>query len=258
MRAAVTFLAVLGAGSALAQSITTSGWNKAAVSAETIAAKADTALRNLKDVTGTYGSMLVEPDGSRARSEGKIWVLTPTKFRLEYPFMLKTPRDIDKRILVANGSEVAINARAEKLVNGKMVSDGMNSWVKRTKAGQQGTWSVPGMLTRWHLQAPQHVMLGVGSNAKPFARVLAEARKAGYKVSAETRSTGSISMERIVLRKPNHEMELVFDAKRSVPLTVRTILLPKTPKVTQSVWAVRWNLTPGNKFEAKLFALPAK
>jgi len=241
-----------------AQSITTSGWSASTQTPEQMAAAADAALRQLKDATADYGSMLVEPDGSRARSEGKVWIATPTRFRIEYPFMLRTPRDIDKRILVANGTDVAMNARPDTVVDGKIVTDGRNSWVKRTKAGQQGAWAVSGVIPRWHLQAPQHILLGVGTNAKPFSRLVAEARKAGFTLSAQTRKTGSVSLERIVMRKPKHELEVIFDARTKVPLTSRTILDPKTPKVLQSVWSMKWNLTPGKRFEAKLFALPAR
>jgi hypothetical protein len=227
------------------------GWKASRIAPEAFARATDAAIRNLAGLTAETRTILDTHLG-RGTSSGTVTVQNPSRFRFEYPYVTKTPRDFEKQMLVADGERFA------------MLTTG--GWKNHSPVGARARLLDPSLLAQWPYRFGRYLAAGVGTTEAPLSRLVAEARRPASDIVLRTEETSLRSggrvfkMQRLLLsrrpksKKPALQIEVVVDADSKLPLTVRSAGKFGSPKPMRAFWTARWD--KAQTFSPKLFSVP--
>lgn len=194
-------------------------------------------LMSAQTLTDTRTSLGVGKD------RASVAILSATKFHVEYPWATEKEKYKDW----ANHVEVA---------NGQMFSrKRTGGWLDKgpiaTRPPLAGS-----VLATWPLLGPARVLGSVGTNHKPLAALVREAKAAKLKVFVEKTVSSGFALERLrILRggKKPLDIQIVVDPNRWVPLSMKTITIDAYGKPLNSLWAAKWDMSPNQKLRPEFF-----
>lgn len=223
-----------------------------ALAPELVAKAADTALQTASRISGDSNALFESGQGT-GRDKSKIQILDGRRYRIEYPFMERVPRDLDQQTLMADGRVATVFSNT--------------GW--RPQGDPKTRKSSAVDLKNWPLHFARDLFSAVGTKETPLQNLVKVAKSKGMKVIGDEKTVTSkgkkFRMRRIVIsgKSPSEpNIEIVTDAVRGYPITVRTETKagPLATKgiPTRTVWSVYWRFGTDAIIDTSRFAIPAE
>ena len=224
------------------------GWNPSKMTPEQFAQAADLAFKNLRGVSADTNCQMQFTTG-RGLSLGRIFIRDQANFSIEYPFVTSAPKDFEKQTLMSYKGKFGIFMLA--------------GWRKKGSLANRPRLLPAKSFAAWPWWGGRFLFAGIGTHERPIAQLVREARSAGIRSTVEDRSLIAggkrVSLRRLLMTKPNGmQYEITSMANLGLPVTFRTSVPMKGGKVQKTVFALRWNLSPGQSFPDEAFALVTK
>jgi len=221
-------------------------WKKSSVSPEALARRTDASVKGLRNVSASTRSIygLVVGQGI---SQGNIQVHDSQNFRIEYPYVDKRPQDFDKQAMVAGQARFGILSGT--------------GWTKRGPLVRRAPLVPAKSLAEWPWHGGRFLFAGLGSKETPVTQLVREARQRAMRLKVEERTlfaTGTIvTLQRLTIdRAGSPTLSLTVDGRSGLPVTWQTNSGGKKGQTT--LFGLRWNLQPGQKFSNDLFVVPVR
>ena len=223
-----------------------------ALTPELVAKAADTALQKASRISGESNALFESGQGS-GRDKSKIQILDGRRYRIEYPYMERVPRDLDQQTLIADGRVATVFSNT--------------GW--RPQGDPKARKSSAIDLKYWPLHFARDMFAAVGTKETPLQNLVKVAKSKGMKVTGDERTVTSggkkFQMRRILIsgKSPSEpNIEIVTDAARGYPITVRTETkagpLATKGVPTRTVWSVYWRFGTEAVIDTRGFAIPAE
>jgi hypothetical protein len=229
-------------------------WTKGPTKAEALAVATEKSLRALRGVSAEATIKGELPSG-KGISIGKAQIQTPNRFYVEFVNVKPQKEPYwEKQVLVANGSEYAVNA---------LSSSGWSKAKPVAALSNEGNTDV----NAWATEFPR-VIFSALQGGKPLSNLVAKAQAQGLDVLTEGRTLTAqgrqIKQHRLfitrkkadVAKKGKLEYEVIIDDLRRMPVTIRSSMEPVGQKPVNIMWSIRWNFGIAQKFDPKNFTIP--
>lgn len=229
------------------------GWKTAAVDGKTLAKNIGNALASLQGIEGESVATIKTPTGN-GQVIGKVKVQNDKSFSIQYLVVDKMPAIKEVR---SNG-----RLKSTSTPQGAFTSKGPIT-AKAPEAKLTNTQ----LAENWPRKFPQLVFLGLTDGKDPWTPLIDEllSGRAGFKTEIAERtlnyqgkkwSNYRLTAKRTAAAAKKYgpcEMEMVFDGKRYLPVTIRVNFKDPKEGEYQILWQTGWNFQ--KKFEPAEFAL---
>ena len=201
----------------------TRGWKRQAITPDKLAQQADARLNGVKNAISEWLSTVKIPSGY-GQSFGRNVMYVPGRFRIEVTRTGRRDEDLNKLVWSGNGG------RTQVLDQG--------GWQKRPDFRVLPTPLAPAFL----LGFDNIVMRGT-QGAKPFAALVASARKQGYTMVVERRVSDQIKGEseiRLLMTKGATRYSISWNARRMLPNRIALEGMGAKQRPVRIVWLSSW------------------
>jgi hypothetical protein len=231
----------------------TATWTKTDMNPQELAAQIGKQMSSMKGVHGKIVVTITTP-AEHGRAEGEVRVKDGAAYDIDFPVVKKT---VDGGKIKADGKTRLIRSSAEGQADRKPVS-----------APTPDAKLTPAELARqWPKRFPRLVFLGVTDGKDPWKPLVEElvSGRSGFQTEVGERVTPfrgqMVKNYRIVAKRTPEaakklgpcEMEMIFDAKYQMPVSIRVNLTDPKEGQYKILWQAGWNF--GHKFKPGAFQL---
>lgn len=231
-------------------------WRLSAMTPAQLAAAVEQKIGGQKAISGEINNT-VEFGGGHGAMICYLALLDAGTYKVQYPVLVSKPSPTFQRYtLMASGGKYAIVDSVEAPRGIRPLAE-----LKNLESGSVNDWSVNFGRDLFTIPAGGH----------PLAHLVALAQKpdSDLVVTVEEQNVaarGTVFPQKrlLITRKPSAvarkgalSIEVVVDADRMLPITVRSSIEPPKATPTRMFWTIRWNLRPDQVFGKGVFDIPA-
>jgi len=228
------------------------GWKPSRTSASTLAAGVDRAFQTMRSVSGQSRFVVNIPQGT-GYNGSTLSVVSPTKYRLEYPYLPSNYKRYLGQALVCDGKKFGIFAE-------------VGGFILMKPLAQRPSLIPAKVLPGWPREFPRYMFATVGTTQRPFSRLVAEALAPSQQLTVASEERTVVQNGRkatfhrlLFTRKKGSKlgalsMEIIVDGSYLLPITFRNVF-PGAKGVWNTFWTARWNFQKNQKFEGVNFTV---